>query len=76
MIRGIQIFLPHSPDEASICVAEGAIEEGQPTVTVKEMEQTLMFSQEKGNEHSKEWLNIFSQEAEKETTSALKLTTN
>jgi hypothetical protein len=28
---------------------------------------------EEGNEHSKEWLKVFSQEAEKETTAALKL---
>jgi hypothetical protein len=32
-----------------------------------------MFAEEKGNENSEEWLNIFSQEDEKETTAALKL---
>jgi hypothetical protein len=70
-----KIFLPHSPVEANICIAEAETVEGQPVVTVKEMEKTLMFSQEKGNEHSEEWLNIFSQEDEKETVAALKLTT-
>jgi hypothetical protein len=38
------------------------------------MEQMLEAAQEEGKEHSKEWLDSFSQEAEKETAAALKLT--
>jgi ABC-type branched-subunit amino acid transport system ATPase component len=55
------------PDEAT------TTREGQPTVTVKEeLEQMLEAAQaEEEDEHSEEWLNIFSQEAEK--TAALKL---
>jgi hypothetical protein len=37
----------------------------------EEVEQTLMFSQEEEDEHSTEWLKIFSQEAETEMTAAL-----
>jgi hypothetical protein len=38
MIGGIQIFLPHSPEEAKVCVADEAAtaEVGQPAETVKE----------------------------------------
>jgi hypothetical protein len=75
MVGGIQIFLPGSPVEVRICVAdEGATTgEGQPDVTVKgEVEQMLETAQEEENEHSKEWLNSFSQGAEE--TAALKLT--
>jgi hypothetical protein len=76
IIGGIQIFLPGSPVEARVCVVDVAAKERQLAETIKEeeeMEKTLMFTQEKGNEHSEEWLNIFSQEAEKETSAALKL---
>ena len=57
IIGGIEVFLPHSPDEASTCVADATIEEGYPTMTVIEeeeenMEQTLMFSPAEGEEHS------------------------
>jgi hypothetical protein len=38
MIGEIQIFLPRSLDEANICIAEGTIVEGKPTVTFKEIE--------------------------------------
>jgi hypothetical protein len=39
MIRGIKVFLPYSPVEASVCVANATIVEGQLVVTVEEMEQ-------------------------------------
>jgi hypothetical protein len=73
MIGGIRVFLPHSPVEARECVADAATEERQPTETVmeEEMEQTLMFSQGEEEEHSTEWLKIFSQEAEQEITAVL-----
>jgi hypothetical protein len=75
MIGGIQIFLPLSPVEVRACVAEAA--ERQPAETVNEeggLEQMLEASQaEEGDEHSEEWLKIFSQEAEKEKTAALEL---
>jgi hypothetical protein len=85
IIGGIQIFLPNSPVEARACVADATTEEGQPTVTVmmkekisevsqgeeEEMEQTLMSTPTEGEEHSEEWLKIFSQEAETEMTAAL-----
>jgi hypothetical protein len=63
-----------SPVEARACVADAATEGGQPAETVmeEEVEQTLMFSQGEKEEHSKEWLKIFSQEAEQEMTAALK----
>jgi hypothetical protein len=45
IIGGIQIFLPSSPVEARVCVADATTEEGQPTVTViEEMEQMLISS--------------------------------
>jgi hypothetical protein len=45
IIGGIQIFLPSSPVEAKVCVADATTEEGQPTVTViEEMEQMLISS--------------------------------
>jgi hypothetical protein len=80
MIGGIQIFLPYSPVEVNVCVADATIAtEGQPTETVKEEEEegekTLMSIPAEEKEHSEEWLKIFSQEAEKETAAALKLTT-
>jgi hypothetical protein len=59
-----------------VCVANATTtEERQPVVTVmkEEMDQILEAAQEKGKEHSEEWLKIFSQEAEKETVAALKL---
>jgi hypothetical protein len=68
MIGGIQIFLPLSPVEARVCVADAATGERQPVVTVREMEQTSEAAQAEEDEHSKEWLNIFSQEAEKTAT--------
>jgi hypothetical protein len=41
IIGGIRIFLPHSLDEAKVCVVDAAVE-GQPTLTVKrEVEHTL-----------------------------------
>jgi hypothetical protein len=50
MIGGIKLFLPYSPVEASMCVANAAIVEGQPTVTVKEMEQMSEVTQGKEEE--------------------------
>jgi hypothetical protein len=80
MVGGIRIFLPGSPVEARICVAdEGAIaREGQPDATIKgEVEKMLEAAQEEGNEHSKEIgaLKFFSQAAETEMTAALELAT-
>jgi hypothetical protein len=76
MIGGIQVFLPFAQEEAEICVVDveaATTEEGQPAETVKEeLKQTLGAAQEeKENEHSEEWLNAFSQEAEE--AAALKL---
>jgi hypothetical protein len=73
MIGGIQIFLPLSPVKARVCVTNVAIGEIQPVVTVKELEKMLEAYQVEGKEHSEEWLNCFSREAEKETIAALKL---
>jgi len=39
IIRGIEIFLPSSPDEARECVADATTKEGQPTVIVIEGEE-------------------------------------
>jgi hypothetical protein len=73
MIGGIGIFLPFAQEEAEICVADveaATTEAGQPAETVKEaLEQTLEAAQaEEEDEHSEEWLNTFSQEAEKTAT--------
>jgi hypothetical protein len=38
MIGGIKVFLPYSPIEASVCVSNATTVEGQPVLTVKEME--------------------------------------
>jgi hypothetical protein len=71
MIEGIQIFFPLSPEEAKVCAADeaGTTGERKPAETVKEkLEQvfeTTQAEKEEENEHSEEWLNILSQEAEK-----------
>jgi hypothetical protein len=75
MIGGIQIFLPHRPEEVGVCVADTTVE-GQPILTVKEeeaLEQMLKTAQAKKDEHSEKWLKIFSREAEMEKTAALEL---
>jgi hypothetical protein len=75
MIGGIEIFLPFSQEEAEVCVVDAATAEaGQPAETVREaLEQTLEAAQEEEeNEHSEEWLNAFSQKAEKKEAAALK----
>jgi hypothetical protein len=76
MIGGIEVFLPLAQGEAEICVADAATAEEQSVVTVRkeESEQTLEVAQadEEEDEHSEEWLNICSQEAEEVV--ALKLT--
>jgi hypothetical protein len=69
-IGGIQIFLPHSPKKAKVCVADevATIEVGQLADTIRKeaLEQIWEVAQaEEEDEHFKEWLNIFSQEAEK-----------
>jgi hypothetical protein len=76
IIGGIEVFLPSSPVEARGCVAEAAIEDKQPAETFmeEEVEQTVMFSQGEGDEHSAELLKIFSQEAETEMIAALEPT--
>jgi hypothetical protein len=55
MIGGIRVFLPNGPVEARACVAYAATTGGQPAETVmeEEMEQTLTFSQEAEDDHSK-----------------------
>jgi hypothetical protein len=67
MIGGIWVFLLDTPIEARACVVDEKKEGGQPIESVKEekeVEKTLMFSQEEEEEHSTELLKIFSQEAE------------
>jgi hypothetical protein len=60
-----------------VCVVDVAATERQLAETVKEEEELEKISKasqaEEGNEHSEEWLNFFSQEAETETTAALEL---
>jgi hypothetical protein len=76
IIGGIRVFLPRNPVEARVCVADATTTGGQPKKLVmeEEVEQTLTFSQgDEGDEHSEEWLKIFSQEAEKEMTATLEL---
>jgi hypothetical protein len=76
MIGGIEIFLPLAQEEAEICVADATTTEGQLAETVREEEGLEQISEAaqagEENEHSEEWLNIFSQEAEEAV--ALKLT--
>jgi hypothetical protein len=82
MIGGIEIFLSLAREEAKICVAGATTveEQSQLTMTVRkeeELEQTLEAAQaeadEEENERSEEWLNNFSQGAEKKEVVALKL---
>jgi hypothetical protein len=77
MIGGIGIFLPLAQEEAEICVAGAATTEEQSAETVRkeELEQISEAAQAEGkeNEHSEEWLNDFSQGAEKKEAAALKL---
>jgi hypothetical protein len=74
MIGGIGVFLPCAQEEAKICVADGATAEQSPlTMTGKEeeeLEQNLEASQadEEEDEHSEEWIDIFSDVAEETTT--------
>jgi hypothetical protein len=57
IIGGIQIFLPSSQGEASICVADAASREGQPVETViEEKEQILKSSPTEKEEHTVEFL--------------------
>jgi hypothetical protein len=62
IIGGIQIFLPGSSVEVSVCVADIATTERQPaeTITEKELEQIPEASQEEGKDHSEGWLDNFS----------------
>jgi hypothetical protein len=74
----LEIFLPCAQEEAENCVADvqQQAEQSQLEMTVKrKLEQTFETAQAdegKENEHSEEWLNDFSQQAEKEAV-ALKL---
>jgi hypothetical protein len=72
MIGGIGVFLPFAQEEGDICVADVATIEGQLAKTLKEvLEQISEAAQgeaEEDDEHFEEWLNIFSQEAEKTAT--------
>jgi hypothetical protein len=75
MIGGIGNIPTTCPEEAEICVADAATTEEQSAETVREeeLEQIFEAAQEgEENEHSEEWLNAFSQEAEEAV--ALKLT--
>jgi hypothetical protein len=74
MIGGIAIFLASSRGEVKVFIIDATkAREKQPDVTIKELEKTQVFSQAvEEDEHSKEWLNIFSQEDENPAT--LKLT--
>jgi len=68
MIGGIQIFLPHSLEEVEIYITNATAGAGQPAETVRgALEQTLEVAQEEeeDDEHSKKWINIFSQETKK-----------
>jgi hypothetical protein len=80
MIGGIQLFLPSAQEEAKISVINAATteEQSQLEMTVGkekklvQMVQTAQAEMKKGNEHSVECLNTFSQEAE--SVVALELT--
>jgi hypothetical protein len=73
MIGGISIFLPFAQEEAENCVADGATTEQGTVTTGDDCQKERNWSRhlrlpkqdEKENEHSEEWLNDFSQEAEK-----------
>jgi hypothetical protein len=76
MIGGIRVFLPSNLVEARAGVADTTTTRGQleKLVMKEEVEETLMFAQgDEGDEHSKEWLEVFSQEAEREMTTTLEL---
>jgi hypothetical protein len=70
MIGGIEVFLPFSQEEAEGSVADDTTTAGeQSAMTVRkeeELEQTLGAAQAdlEKSEHSEEWLNDFSHEAE------------
>jgi hypothetical protein len=68
IIGGIQVFLPLSPEEAGVYVADGAATAAEQSAVIvrkeEELEQTLEASQdEEENEHSEECLDAFIQEA-------------
>jgi hypothetical protein len=71
-IGGIQIFLPFAQGDVKICVADVeavTAEAGQPVETFREVvEHTLEAAQEGEDEHSKECLNAFNQEAKEAAT--------
>jgi hypothetical protein len=77
MMGGILIFLPFSPEEAENYIAGAEISEEQSAGTVEEekLEQICETAQTNGimKERSEEWLNEFSQGAEKQEAVALKL---
>jgi hypothetical protein len=83
MIGGIGVFLPFSQEEAEIYVASATMAEEQSDVTVREEEQSAMTVREEeeleqtleaaqaddeDDDHSEEWLSIFSQEAKENAT--------
>jgi hypothetical protein len=72
MIGGIGVFLPFAQEEAEICVAGALTTEGEPAKTVKEglekISEAAQGEEEEDDDYSKEWLNIFSQEAKKTAT--------
>jgi hypothetical protein len=75
MIGGIEVFLPLTQEEAETCIVDVATTEGQLAETVAEGLEKMSEATQAGeeNEHSEEWLNIFSQEAREAV--ALRLTT-
>jgi hypothetical protein len=66
MIGGIRIFLPSSQDKAREDVAEEAIKEGQPTMTVIEEEKVeqMQISAPTEEEHANEMLTPWEMELE------------
>jgi hypothetical protein len=76
IIGGIEIFLPLSPVEVRACVVDTTSNSRRTTSCdcQKRWSRYQRLAQAKEKEHSEEWLKSFSQEAEKETTAALKLT--
>jgi hypothetical protein len=64
MIRGIKLFLPYSPVEASMCVSNATTMEGQPTVTVKDMEKMSEDTQGKEEEHTVKMITPWEKELE------------
>jgi hypothetical protein len=70
---GIRVFLPDNQVKASAHDENATTIEGQPALTVMMKEKISKSAQGEEEEHSTEWLKIFSQEVETEMTAALEL---